>query len=102
MVEKDTKRLEEKIVRLEEKIITLENRIQWQEAALGSSGLKDAPAGRVLLPRSCQEAFEQTMPPQSGFYTIDPDGENIGELPISVYCDKTSDGEQFENITSIV
>lgn len=102
LMAKDTQRLEEKIVRLEEKISALENRLQWQEAALSSSGFKDAPTGRALLPRSCQEAFEQTMSPQSGFYTIDPDGENIGELPISVYCDKTSDGEQFESIASIV
>jgi len=39
------------------------------------------------MPRSCAEALSADPTLQSGHYYIDPDGTNIGDNPINVYCD---------------
>ena len=42
------------------------------------------------MPRTCQEAHSIDPTLQSGNYLIDPDGANVGDEPISVYCDMTT------------
>jgi len=50
--------------------------------------------GRVdPLPRSCSEALTSNPSMESGIYDIDPDGSNVGDDPISVYCDVTTGKE---------
>ena len=43
-----------------------------------------------LMPRSCAEARSADPTLQSGNYYVDPDGTNIGDDPINVYCDMTT------------
>ena len=42
------------------------------------------------MPRSCAEARSTDPTLKSGNYYVDPDGTNIGDDPISVYCDMTT------------
>ena len=48
------------------------------------------------MPRSCAEARSADPTLQSGNYYVDPDGTNVGDEPIYVYCDM-----QTGNIKSI-
>lgn len=45
--------------------------------------------------RTCFDALKLNPSLQSGFYMIDPDGENIGRDPIKVFCDMTTGIEFF-------
>ena len=40
-----------------------------------------------VMPRSCAEARSSNPTLKSGDYYVDPDGTNIGDDPISVFCD---------------
>ena len=42
------------------------------------------------MPRSCQEALVIDSEMLSGNYYIDPDGTNIGDDPIYVYCNAST------------
>ena len=53
-------------------------------------------------PRSCQEARSADPSLQSGNYYIDPDGTNIGDSPISVYCDMTTGINSFDVSDSLM
>lgn len=55
------------------------------KSAVQSTGSKsETPA------RTCKElrAIDPSLP--SGMYSIDPDGQGVGDNPIYVYCDMTS------------
>ena len=43
-----------------------------------------------LMPRSCAEARSADPTLQSGNYYVDPDGTNVGDDPINVYCDMST------------
>ena len=43
-----------------------------------------------LMPRSCAEARSADPTLQSGNYYVDPDGTNVGDDPIYVYCDMST------------
>ena len=42
------------------------------------------------MPRSCAEAHSADPALQSGNYYVDPDGTNVGDDPIYVYCDMST------------
>ena len=43
-----------------------------------------------LMPRSCAEARSADPTLQSDNYYVDPDGTNVGDEPIYVYCDMST------------
>ena len=43
-----------------------------------------------LMPRSCAEARSADPSLKSGNYYVDPDGTNVGDDPIYVYCDMST------------
>jgi len=45
---------------------------------------------KSLLPRSCQEALTVEPTMLSGNYYVDPDGTNMGDDPIYVYCNAST------------
>jgi hypothetical protein len=47
------------------------------------------------MPRTCRETRLSNPALASGMYWIDPDGQGVGDDPISVYCDMTS-GKIFQ------
>ena len=42
------------------------------------------------MPRTCQEMQSADPSLQSGNYYVDPDGTNIGDAPINVYCNMST------------
>ena len=54
-----------------------------------SSGYAINVRNKNSMPRSCAEARSSDASLKSGNYYIDPDGTNIGDGPIYVYCDMT-------------
>jgi hypothetical protein len=50
--------------------------------------------GRSGIPRTCRELRASNPSLASGMQWIDPDGQGIGDDPISVYCDMSS-GKYF-------
>ncbi len=42
------------------------------------------------MPRTCRETRLSNPALASGMYWIDPDGQGVGDDPISVYCNMTS------------
>lgn len=52
-----------------------------------SSNSNAADTKRDSIPRSCYEALLANPTLQAGNIFIDPDGNDIGEPPIQVYCD---------------
>ncbi len=44
----------------------------------------------ATLPRSCFEALTSNPSMESGIYEIDPDGSNVGDDPIAVFCNATT------------
>ena len=64
---------------IEEKIATIEK------------NRKHTPLPQVIpvnqIARTCHELRSSDPSLHSGMYYIDPDGQNIGDSPISVYCD---------------
>lgn len=43
-----------------------------------------------VIPRSCHEARLADPSLTSGMYWIDPDGQGVGDSPVSVHCDMVS------------
>ncbi len=46
--------------------------------------------GRSGIPRTCRELRATDPSLSSGMHWIDPDGQDVGDDPIYVYCDMTS------------
>jgi hypothetical protein len=44
----------------------------------------------AAIPRTCREARLSNPALTSGMYWIDPDGQGVGDDPISVFCDMIS------------
>ena len=44
------------------------------------------------IPRSCSEILFSDPSAKSGNYYVDPDGTDVGDDPISVYCDMINSG----------
>ncbi len=55
-----------------------------------SFGTSIQPIGMSGTPRTCRELRVTDPSLPSGMYSIDPDGEGVGENPIYVYCDMIS------------
>jgi uncharacterized coiled-coil protein SlyX len=103
-------RLEEKVSELEARNVQLEIKVQEQEKILTSlmvqtnqseSGYKSISNyrqtnkiqsidGKSGIARTCKELRATDPSLASGMYSIDPDGQGVGDDPIYVYCDMTS------------
>ena len=73
--------LDDQLKESESKIVALEDKIQVLET------LEQTREFNKNFFQSCEEmrTFDPSL--SSGIYRIDPDGPNIGDDPISVYCD---------------
>ncbi len=101
-LEDENKQLKEIVTQLKTKIgqqdsiLTdlLENRRQDKESLkLFSKNvlLENPTSGKsAAMPRTCREARLSNPALTSGMYWIDPDGQGVGDDPISVYCNMTS------------
>ena len=58
--------------------------------------LEDLSRTNTIL-RTCEELRSNGVN-TSGTYLIDPDGQDIGEKPISVHCEFTNEGKTFTKI----
>ena len=79
------------------KLEVLEGKVQQQEAQL--IALKNGHPSRAVFVknkptekkntyyRTCLEMYEDDPSLVSGMYYIDPDGQDVGDGPIHVYCD---------------
>lgn len=91
---------------LSSKVNVLESRIQQLESVLVSmfpreketasthqtpvqNSLKSRPKS-VGMARTCAELRAADPSASSGLHMIDPDGQGVGDDPISVYCDMTT------------
>ena len=91
-------KLEEKIFSLEEKVMALENRLHIQELVLAKIARSDQKmTGKSQTPRTCQELYDESISLQSGYFTIDPDGDNIGDPAIYVYCNVSNGMMNLKN-----
>ena len=82
--------LEEKETRLEEKELQQELLIEeLKKEKLISSVQEQLDGKSTTFPRTCRElrALDPSVP--SGMNWIDPDGQEVGDAPIYVYCDMT-------------
>jgi hypothetical protein len=105
-LEDENKQLKEIVTQLKTKIgqqdsiLTdlLENRHQEKESLklFSKNVLLENPASgkSAAMPRTCRETRLSNPALVSGMYWIDPDGQGVGDDPISVYCDMTS-GKTF-------
>jgi hypothetical protein len=100
------------VTKLEAKNVQLEFKIQEQEKLLNyllrqtnrsvpvadslsvpnnlKSPVQSTDSNKSGTPRTCKElrVIDPSLP--SGMYSIDPDGQGVGDNPINVYCDMTS------------
>jgi len=65
----------------------LSRQVQNLNNALLLSAGSTTNTKRDSIPRSCYEALLANPTLQAGNIFIDPDGNDIGEPPIQVYCD---------------
>jgi hypothetical protein len=68
---------------LEEKVARLEHELRSKEKI-------QVAAGNNNTPRTCHEIHDADPSLTSGMYWIDPDGQGVGEAPISVFCDMST------------
>ena len=59
----------------------------------------DVGNGRAAIYRTCRETRTADPSLSSGMYSVDPDGQGVGDDPIYVYCNMTS-GNELENVIS--
>ncbi len=66
--------------------------IRTKQLLTGKGAMKIYPPFRislkhifVLVPRSCHEYLSRGIF-ESGYYDVDPDGFNFGQVPVRVYC----------------
>ncbi|XP_046459494.1 uncharacterized protein LOC124205942 [Daphnia pulex] len=72
-----------KVTQLEAKNVQLEYKVRKQETTITSGG-------KSGIMRTCQELHDTDPSLPSGMYSIDPDGDGVGNSPIYVYCNMTS------------
>ncbi|KAI9563595.1 Contactin-associated protein-like 2 precursor [Daphnia sinensis] len=100
------KSFESRVTHLETKVFQLEAKVAQQESLIASLRM-DNPSSRMatdpaeidnnethIYPRTCQEIYNYDNSRSSGYYIIDPDGQNLNgesEEPFQVYCDMTTD-----------
>ncbi|EFX82286.1 hypothetical protein DAPPUDRAFT_241573 [Daphnia pulex] len=84
------RQLEEKVIRLESTVRQLESVIALQENTAASKSV-DPLTERSSIPRTCREARLMDPSLDSGMHWIDPDGQGVGDDPIYVHCDMTTD-----------
>jgi hypothetical protein len=101
-LENENSQLKEIVIQLKTKIgqqdsiLTdlLQNRRQTnEEQKLISENSVDANPSNgknAGMPRTCRETRLSNPALASGMYWIDPDGQGVGDDPISVYCNMTS------------
>ena len=91
--------LEGKVISLEEKVSRLEAKVKQQESFLFSlKRERSSSTGAVdnkqhtqnAAHRTCGEALATDFTSKSGMYWIDPDGQDIGDDAIHVYCNMTT------------
>jgi hypothetical protein len=106
-LEDENKQLKEIVTQLKTKIgqqdsiLTdlLKNRHQQDKESLKLLSknvlLENPTSGKsAAMPRTCRETRLSNPALASGMYWIDPDGQGVGDDPISVYCDMNS-GKTF-------
>lgn len=79
--------VERKLVRLERKLKLCDDD---KLTVIKSNDDWSANQRVAEVPRSCLEAFTSDPEMDSGMYFIDPDGSDVGEGPIEVYCNVTT------------
>jgi len=96
-IEMKFQQLESKNSQLEEKVNQLESKVQKLETVIASNvDLMTSKSvvpltGRSAIARTCREAHLADPSLESGMHWIDPDGQGVGDDPIFVYCDMTTD-----------
>ena len=82
---------------LEDKVSRLEQELRSERETI-----QVLAAGNNNTPRTCHEIHDNDPSLTSGMYWIDPDGQGVGDAPISVYCDmstgKKTKRKDFENL----
>ena len=89
------------MMQLEAKVTRLEAKIEHQALLMNNlhsvcppafklvkEVVKTAPklVEKSIIPRTCQEARGNNLSLSSGMYGIDPDGNNVGDDAIYVFC----------------
>jgi hypothetical protein len=68
----------------------LERKIHQLEVVLQNEKKINQGNGKSATPRTCREVRDGNPALTSGMYWIDPDGQGVGDPPISVYCNMTT------------
>ena len=93
------KELETKVTQLEGKVARLEEKelqqelliVELQKETNSSSPIGKQLVGRIVsFLRTCQELRASDPSLTSGMHWIDPDGQNVGDDPIFLYCSMTT------------
>lgn len=81
--------LELKVQQQETLLIALQKQCPTANGASKTVLIDSQLAGRSAFPRTCREVRTANLSLSSGMYWIDPDGQDVGDDPIYVYCDMT-------------
>jgi hypothetical protein len=68
----------------------LERKIHQLEVVLQNEKKTNQVNSKSATPRTCREVRDSNPALTSGMYWIDPDGQGVGDAPISVYCNITT------------
>ena len=68
----------------------MERKIRQLEGVLKNEKKTNQVNGKSATPRTCREVRDSNPTLTSGMYWIDPDGQGVGDAPISVYCNMTA------------
>ncbi len=85
--------LEGKVLKLESRVRNLEEEIGRLEPKTNKASLHIASQKKMRqkpVHRTCTEIGEADSSLTSGMYWIDPDGSEVGDDPIFVFCDMTT------------
>jgi hypothetical protein len=105
-LENENRQLKETVTQLKIKIEQQDSILRdllenWQtnkESKLSSTNvlLENPSNGKsAFIPRTCREARLSNPALTSDIYWIDPDGQGVGDDPISVYCDMVSGKKKY-------
>jgi len=81
----------------------LQNKRQTNEETFSRKSVLENQSNNgksAAIPRTCREVRISNPALASGMYWIDPDGQGVGDDPISVYCEMTS-GKIFLYLTIV-